>query len=167
MGSEDPPSAVIAAALPDLAATRMSAEALREGGSMDHKRHNGLVWVVAGVATILAFALAAGSGSVAAASSTASPAASVSPGSLVLRIGWTTEPDNLNPFIGWQNPDYEIWAINYDFLFGFGRTQEPTLDLAREFPTKQNGGISADGKVWTIKLRQGVKWSITGGNGRP
>ena len=126
---------------------------------MNHKRHKGLAWVVAGVATILAFALAAGFGSAAAASSTASPAASVSPGSLVLRIGWTTEPDNLNPFIGWQNQDYEIWAINYDFLFGFGRTAQPTLDLAREYPTVQNGGISADGKVWTIKLRQGVKWS--------
>jgi peptide/nickel transport system substrate-binding protein len=89
----------------------------------------------------------------------ASPTPSSSPGGVTLRIGWTTEPDNLNPFIGWQNQDYEIWAINYDFLFGFGRTAQPTLDLAREYPTVQNGGISADGKVWTIKLRQGVKWS--------
>ena len=90
----------------------------------------------------------------------ATPSPSPSAGKLALRIGWTTEPDNLNPFIGWQNATYEIWAINYSFLFGYGlRASEPTLDLAREFPTKQNGGISADGKVWTIKLRQGVKWS--------
>jgi peptide/nickel transport system substrate-binding protein len=79
---------------------------------------------------------------------------------VTLRIGWTSEPDNLNPFIGWQNPTYEIWSLNYDFLFGFGENGgEPTLDLAREFPTEENGGISADGKVWTIKLRTGVKWS--------
>ena len=32
-------------------------------------------------------------------------------------------------------------------------------DLAREFPTEASGGISADSKVWTIKLRTGVKWS--------
>ena len=91
-----------------------------------------------------------------------SPAASTS--KVTLRIGWTSEPDNLNPFIGWQNSSFEIWAINYDFLFGFGENAgEPTLDLAREFPTKANGGISADGKVWTVKLRTGVKWS----DGRP
>ena len=88
-----------------------------------------------------------------------SPSAAPSPGTLALRIGWTSQPDNLNPFIGWQNVTYEIWSINYGFLFGFGNDNSPTLDLAREFPTEENGGISADGKVWTIKLRTGVKWS--------
>ena len=81
------------------------------------------------------------------------------PNRLTLRIGWTSQPDNLNPFIGWQNVTYQIWSINYGFLFGFGSDNSPTLDLAREFPTEENGGISADGTVWTIKLRQGVKWS--------
>ena len=53
---------------------------------------------------------------------------------------------------------YEIWALNYSYLFGCGDHNQPTLDLATVFPTKQNGGISADGKVWTIKIRSGVKW---------
>ena len=88
-----------------------------------------------------------------------SPSPAPSSGDLTLRIGWTSQPDNLNPFIGWQNITYEIWSINYGFLFGFGNDNSPTLDLAREFPTVENGGISADGKVWTIKLRTGVKWS--------
>ncbi len=35
----------------------------------------------------------------------------------------------------------------------------PTLSLAAQFPTKANGGISADGKVWTIHIRPNVKWS--------
>ena len=52
----------------------------------------------------------------------ASPSPAPSTGGVALHIGWTTEPDNLNPFIGWQNQDYEIWSINYDFLFGFGTT---------------------------------------------
>ena len=105
---------------------------------------------------VLAVALTCGLATALAGTSSPSPSAS----KVTLRIGWTTEPDNLNPFIGWQNPTYEIWSINYDFLFGFGlNASEPTLDLAREFPTQENGGISADGKVWTIKLRQGVKWS--------
>ena len=87
------------------------------------------------------------------------PSPSASTDKVVLKIGWTVEPDTLNPFIGWQNQDYEIWSINYSFLFGFGVSDKPTLDLAAEYPTPENGGLSADGKVWTIKLRPGVKWS--------
>jgi peptide/nickel transport system substrate-binding protein len=112
--------------------------------------------LLAAVALVLLAGLAGGLSQVGAASPSPSGSAAV----VTLRIGWTSEPDNLNPFIGWQNSTYEIWSLNYDFLFGFGDMGgEPTLDLAREFPTEQNGGISADGKVWTIKLRQGVKWS--------
>ncbi len=29
------------------------------------------------------------------------------------------EPDNLNPFVGWATTTYEIWTVNYNFLFGF------------------------------------------------
>ncbi len=114
-----------------------------------------LALLVAAMAGVGAASLALGVGQAWAASP--SPSASSAP--LTLRIGWTSEPDNLNPFIGWQNSTYEIWSVNYDFLFGFGADNSPTLDLAREFPTKENGGISADGKVWTIKLRTGVRWS--------
>ena len=89
----------------------------------------------------------------------ASPAPSPSSGDVSLHIGWIAEPDNLNPFVGWATTTYEIWAINYDFLFSWGLHNEPILDLATEFPTKENGGISADGKVWTIHLRPNVKWS--------
>jgi peptide/nickel transport system substrate-binding protein len=87
-----------------------------------------------------------------------SPSASTGSSGVVLRIGWPREPDNLNPFIGWENSSFEVWALQYDFLFGFGADENPTLDLAAEFPTKENGGISPDGKVWTIKLRQDVTW---------
>ncbi len=31
-------------------------------------------------------------------------------------------------------------------------------DLAAEVPTRENGGIAADGLTYTLKLRQGVKW---------
>ena len=31
----------------------------------------------------------------------------------------------------------------------------PTLSLAAKFPTKENGGISADGKIWTIHFAPG------------
>ena len=99
----------------------------------------GLVW---GLATAFA--------------SSSSPAPGA--GNVTLRIGWTEEPDNLNPLIGYQNETYEIWALNYDLLFGYGDRNQPTLDLASQFPTKANGGISADGLTWTIRIRSGVKW---------
>ena len=88
----------------------------------------------------------------------ASASPSPNAGNVVLKIGWTSEPDNLNPFIGYEDDTYEIWALNYDFLFGYGDRNQPTLDLASKFPTKANGGISADGLTWTIKIRSGVKW---------
>jgi peptide/nickel transport system substrate-binding protein len=90
-------------------------------------------------------------------------AASTSPapqsGTLDLRIGWTVQPDNLNPFIGWADATYEVWALNYSFLFGFGTNNKPTLDLAAEFPTQANGGISADGLTYTIHIKPNLKWS--------
>ena len=90
----------------------------------------------------------------------ASPAASPSPasGALALHLGWTSEPDNLNPFVGYMSECWEIWALNYDYLFTSGQHNAPALDLASQFPTQQNGGISTDGKVWTIHIRSGVKW---------
>jgi peptide/nickel transport system substrate-binding protein len=32
-------------------------------------------------------------------------------------------------------------------------------DLARELPTRENGGISADGKTYTFHLREGARWN--------
>ena len=59
---------------------------------------------------------------------------SPSPGSTTLRIGWTEEPDNLNPFIGYQNETYEIWALNYDLLFGYGSQQPATTSSTWRAP---------------------------------
>ncbi len=107
-----------------------------------------LVLVVAGLTWGLSGAFAA----------SPSPAPSSSAGQVVLKLGWTVEPDNLNVFVGYNANDWELWALNYDYLFGSGENNEPTLDLASTFPTEQNGGISADGKVWTIHIRSGVKF---------
>ena len=88
----------------------------------------------------------------------ASPSPSPATGGVVLKLGWTDEPDNLNAFVGYASSDYEIWALNYDYLFRCGHGNQPALDLASQWPTKQNGGISPDGKVWTIHIRSGVKF---------
>jgi len=88
----------------------------------------------------------------------ASPTPSPGTGKVVVKLGWTVEPDNLSVFIGSQDTCYEIWALNYSYLFGSGDHNQPILDLASGFPTQQNGGISPNGKVWTIHIRSGVKF---------
>jgi len=37
----------------------------------------------------------------------------------------------------------------------------PVPDLARESPSRENGGVSADGLTYTIRLRSGVRWNST------
>ncbi len=106
------------------------------------------------VVVLLATGLVWGLADSVAASSSPSPTSD----NVVLKLGWTQEPDNLNVFVGYQAECWEIWALNYDYVFGAGDHNQPTLDLATEFPTQANGGISPDGKVWTIHIRSGVKF---------
>ncbi len=104
--------------------------------------------VVLLILTLLLLGLAAVP--VAAASDSASPAAGQG---TTFRVGWLLEPDNLNPFIGLLGQDYEIWHLNYDFLVGFdAKDLSPRPELAESWT------VSDDGKTWTFKIRQGVKW---------
>jgi peptide/nickel transport system substrate-binding protein len=84
-------------------------------------------------------------------SASPSPAA----GKVVLHVGMAgSEPDNLNPFIGYATPSYEIWHLNYDMLYGYSAKDfAPVPELAAEMPQ-----VSPDGKTVTVKLRSGVKW---------
>ena len=56
----------------------------------------------------------------------ADPSASPTGDKVTLRIAWTNDPDNLNPFIGAETSSYEIWMLNYDFLVGYGLDLQPT-----------------------------------------
>ena len=136
-----------------IAAARRTARERSSMGTISRIRPRPCLAVL-GVIALLTCGLVWGIAGAFGASASPSPSA----GKVVLRIGWTSEPDNLNPFIGYEDDTYEIWALNYDFLFGYGNRNQPTLDLASQFPTKANGGISPDGKTWTIKIRSGVKW---------
>ena len=37
----------------------------------------------------------------------------------MLRIGWAQDPQTLNPFVGQDEEDYTIWAMNWDLLVNF------------------------------------------------
>jgi peptide/nickel transport system substrate-binding protein len=103
------------------------------------------------VVVVLAAGLVWGIAGALAADESASPAA----GKTILRLGWTNDPDNLNPFIGYESSSYEIWAINYELLVGF-RAEDyanvPGTGLATDWQT------SEDGKVWTFTITDKSKW---------
>jgi peptide/nickel transport system substrate-binding protein len=104
---------------------------------------------VPAVAAVLAVGLVVG-----VAGALADESASPSPGGKVtLRVGWVNEPDNLNPFICYSTSSYLIYHLNYDQLTGYkAEDVTPDADLAESW------SHSDDGKVWTFKLRSGVKW---------
>jgi len=121
-----------------------------------HKRFKAL-WLLA-LAAVGALCLGLGVAKASAASS-ASPAASTSaiPSSdadtTVLRVGWSLSADSLNPFVGQATEAYTVYHLNYDFLVRYDAdTLEPVPGLAESW------SHSTDGKTWTFKLRQGVKW---------
>lgn len=102
------------------------------------------------VTALVAAGLVWGISSALASDQSASPAA----GKVTLKVGWTTDPDNLNPFEGIEQSSYELYHISYDFLTDYGdQYLETQPGLAESWTT------SDDGLTWTFKIREGVKWS--------
>jgi peptide/nickel transport system substrate-binding protein len=80
---------------------------------------------------------------------------------VALKVAWPAEPESLNPkwFSGSGVSDF-VWLFN-SFLtyYDFGGTLHPMI--AREIPTRENGGwqIDPDGTiVTTFRLRSDVLW---------
>lgn len=72
---------------------------------------------------------------------------------------FTQEAVNFNPLL-YVNTGCET-AVEFsvfDALWKIAPDGTFTPNLAAELPTQANGGISADGRTWTIKLRPDVLW---------
>ena len=72
---------------------------------------------------------------------------------------WTQEFDTLNPlytnmwFSAVTQQIWNCWAWDFDKL------SNPRPVLVTEIPSLENGGVSADGRVITMKLRDDIVWS--------
>src|SRR5678815_1740910 len=72
----------------------------------------------------------------------------------VLRIGWAQDPDTLNPFVGQNEEDYTVWALNWDLPINFSpKTLGPAPGIAESWE------VSDDRKTVTLKLAPDMKWS--------
>ncbi len=77
----------------------------------------------------------------------------------VISIAFTQEPDSLNPMYTTQYFAGLARSLYLKGAWDFDDNLNPVPVLATEIPSAENGGISADGKVITIRLRNDAKWS--------
>ncbi|TMD58770.1 MAG: peptide ABC transporter substrate-binding protein [Chloroflexi bacterium] len=76
-----------------------------------------------------------------------------------LHILYWQAPTILNTHKAQGTKDYDAGGLILEPLAKFGPDAKPVPFLASEIPTLQNGGIAADLKSITWKLKQNVKWS--------
>jgi len=73
---------------------------------------------------------------------------------LILTVGLDNDVDSLNPLVGVEVPDYEVWNLHYATL---------TDKAAEDFETipglAESWDGSEDGLTWTYTLREGLLWS--------
>ena len=80
-----------------------------------------------------------------------------------LKLLWWQGATLLNPHFAVGRKDQEGSRIFYEPLAAWDNDGELVPILAAEIPTRANGGISADGKTITWKLKRNVTWH----DGRP
>ncbi|MGH8835854.1 MAG: ABC transporter substrate-binding protein [Actinomycetes bacterium] len=118
--------------------------------------------VGASVATVLALVLA-GCGNSSNGSSTG--AASTPKQGGTLKLLGASDVDHLDTVSAYYTTSYTLERAFTRQLFSYPATADvskainPVADVATEIPTTANGGISADGKTYTIHLRSGVRWN--------
>ncbi|MBV8368817.1 MAG: peptide ABC transporter substrate-binding protein [Candidatus Eremiobacteraeota bacterium] len=77
----------------------------------------------------------------------------------VLRYATGEDVVGLNPHLAQQVTLSFMSSNTMAWLVKFDRANRPVPELALAVPSKANGGISADGKTITYKLRRDAKWA--------
>jgi len=70
----------------------------------------------------------------------------------ILRVGWASEPDTMNPLTTYSSESLEVTSLIYNKLLGYDLNFETVPELAKEF------SYSEDGLTITYKMQEGVKW---------
>jgi len=106
------------------------------------------------VSVILIFTSACGQGTPATSSSTGKPS-----GTQELTVNMAGDVNNIDPNRASWSGERSVMMQVFDGLLAFNPDLSLKAMVAKEIPTVANGGISADGKTYTIKLKTNVTWS--------
>ncbi|HET9341790.1 MAG TPA: peptide ABC transporter substrate-binding protein [Candidatus Eremiobacteraceae bacterium] len=106
---------------------------------------------------LLAAALAAAAGCSSRAPSSSGSSTTTAPAN-VLRLVTVGDIDGLNPLLRSQALGTDVDLLVYGYFFELDDKMRYVPDLATEVPSRENGGVSADGLTLTYHLRKGVKW---------
>lgn len=131
---------------------------------MKNTKRRGLAAVAAASVTVLLAAGCGVGGSGGSGSSSDSGAGTPVKGGTLNMLG-VGDVDYMDPNVSYYSGGYlglRLWSRQlFTFPAKKGQTDKPYADLATEIPSTSNGGISKDGKTYTIKLRSGVKWNTS------
>ena len=72
---------------------------------------------------------------------------------------YTQEFDTLSPLYTDMWFSWTTWQLYLHWAWEYDENNEAYPKLVTEIPSQANGGISADGKVITMHLRDDIKWS--------
>ncbi|MDP2376710.1 peptide ABC transporter substrate-binding protein [Reyranella sp.] len=75
-----------------------------------------------------------------------------------LKVLWWQGPTLLNPHFAVGTKDQDGSRLFYEPLAAWDAEGNLKAKLAAEIPSRENGGLAADGKSVTWKLKQGVTW---------
>jgi peptide/nickel transport system substrate-binding protein len=75
-----------------------------------------------------------------------------------LRWADAEDLDNLNPLLSTQTLVNDLSAFTMGYFFVFDDRDRAVPRLCLQVPTRENGGISKDGRSLTFHLRHGVVW---------
>ena len=76
----------------------------------------------------------------------------------LLKVLWWQGPTLLNPHFAVGTKDQDGSRVFYEPLAGWNEDGEMKATLAAEIPSRANGGLAADGRSVTWKLKPGVRW---------
>ena len=76
-----------------------------------------------------------------------------------LRVGAYEEPDSLDPAVTTMAFAGDVFQLLFDGLIRYDDRGRAVPDLALEVPSRNNGGISADGMTITYHLVPSARWS--------
>ncbi|HEX5501133.1 MAG TPA: peptide ABC transporter substrate-binding protein [Thermomicrobiales bacterium] len=76
-----------------------------------------------------------------------------------VKLLWWEAPTIINPHLAQGTKDYDASRLVYEPLASFGPDDKLVPFLSDGIPSPENGGVAADYRSVTWKLKPGVKWS--------